>query len=95
MDYGMVNRVVPRDQLEAETRKLAERIALVPISGLVVNKISANYSFEVRGYSQSMQYSFQIAETNLWRENKFFDKVKTEGLNSALSWRDDKFEKSE
>jgi enoyl-CoA hydratase/carnithine racemase len=92
MHYGMVNRVVPLEQLEAETRSLALRIAMIPISGLVVNKTSVNYAFDVSGYSQSMQYSFQIAETNLWRENSFFDKVKSEGLNSALSWRDDKFE---
>jgi enoyl-CoA hydratase/carnithine racemase len=92
MHFGMVNRVVPNDKLEEETRKLAERIAMVPISGLVVNKISTNYAFDVRGYQQSMQYSFQIAETNLWRPNDFFDKVNSEGLNTALRWRDDKYE---
>jgi enoyl-CoA hydratase/carnithine racemase len=88
---GMVNKVVPRDQLEAETREFARRMCLIPLSGLIVNKISMNYSYNVRGYQQAMQYSFQIAETNLWRDEPFFKKLREEGLNSALKWRDDKF----
>jgi enoyl-CoA hydratase/carnithine racemase len=89
---GMVNHVVPRADLEKETKALAERIAMIPLSGLIVNKISINFSYQVRGYREAMQYSFQIAETNLWRENPFFDKVHTQGLGAALEYRDKKFE---
>jgi enoyl-CoA hydratase len=88
---GMVNKVVPRDKLEAETRAMAERIAKIPLSGLIVNKISMNYAFNVQGFQQAMQYSFQIAETNLWRQNDFFEQVKQTGLTKALDWRDTKF----
>ena len=89
--YGVVNRVVPRDKLEETTRELAQRISMTPLSGLVVNKISLNYSYNVRGYQQAMQYSFQIAETNMWRKNEFVDKVLGEGLDAALNWRDKKY----
>jgi enoyl-CoA hydratase len=89
---GMVNKVVPGAELENETRALAERIAMIPLSGLIVNKISMNYSYQVRGYREAMQYSFQIAETNLWRDNSFFEKVSSEGLNAAIAERDTKFE---
>jgi hypothetical protein len=65
---------------------------MIPLSGLIVNKISMNFSYQVRGYREAMQYSFQIAETNLWRENPFFDKVHTQGLGAALEYRDKKFE---
>ncbi|HVV92179.1 MAG TPA: enoyl-CoA hydratase/isomerase family protein [Hyphomicrobiales bacterium] len=93
---GMVNRVVPRDQLKEETRKFAKRICLIPQSGLAVNKISMNYAYNVQGYQQAMQYSFQIAETNLWRDEPFFQKIREGGLNAALDWRDGKFkEKAE
>ena len=88
---GMVNHVVPRDALERETRALAGRVALVPLSGLIVNKTSMNFSYNVRGYQQAMQYSFQIAETNLWRDEPFFKKVREEGLAAALKYRDGKF----
>jgi enoyl-CoA hydratase/carnithine racemase len=89
---GMVNRVVPRADLEKETKALAERIAMIPVSGLIVNKISMNHSYNVRGYREAMQYSFQIAETNLWRQEPFFEKVKSQGLGAALEYRDTKFE---
>lgn len=89
---GMVNKVVPRADLEDETRQFADRIGLIPLSGLIVNKISMNHGYNVRGYREAMQYSFQIAETNLWRKEPFFEKVKTEGLNAALEFRDKKFE---
>ena len=88
---GMVNKVVPRDALEKETREFANRMALVPLSGLIVNKISMNHAYNVQGYQQAMQYSFQIAETNLWRDEPFFKKIREEGLGSALKWRDGKF----
>ncbi|MFM9970154.1 MAG: enoyl-CoA hydratase/isomerase family protein [Burkholderiales bacterium] len=89
--YGMVNKVVPRDQLDAETKAMAARMAMIPLSGLIVNKQSMNYAQNVQGYQQAMAYSFQMAETNLWRKIDFFDKVKDEGLGKALNWRDGKF----
>ena len=88
---GVVNHVVPREKLEEETRAMAERICLTPMSGLIVNKISMNFAFNVSGYQQAMQFSFQVAETNMWRKNEFVDKVLSEGLNSALDWRDKKY----
>lgn len=88
---GMVNRVVPREKLEEETREFAERLLLTPLSGLIVNKASLNYTHNVQGYEQAMAYSFQMAETNLWRKNEFFDKTKEEGLTKALNWRDGRY----
>ena len=89
--YGMVNRVVPRDKLEEETRAFAERLLLTPLSGLIVNKSSLNFAFNVQGYEQAMQYSFQSAETNLHRKNEFFDKAAEVGLTDALNWRDSRY----
>jgi enoyl-CoA hydratase len=91
LQYGMVNRVVPRADLDRVTDELARKIALTPLSGLIVNKISLNYSQQAQGYREAMQYSFQIAETNMWRKNDFVDKVLGEGLKSALDWRDTKY----
>ena len=88
---GRGNQVVPRDQLEQVTKEVAERLLLTPLSGLIVNKISMNYSYNVRGFQQAMQYSFQMAETNLFRKNEFFEKVEEGGLTKALGWRDVKY----
>ena len=55
---GMVNRVVPADQLMARTRELAERIALVPPVTAQVVKDSINHSAELMGKQQSWKYHF-------------------------------------
>jgi enoyl-CoA hydratase len=90
---GMVNKVVPRAELDQATREMVARILLTPLSGLIVNKISMNYAYNVQGYQQAMQYSFQIAETNQWRPGReeFWGRVHDSGLKEGLDWRDGKY----
>ena len=56
---GMVNRVVPRDDLAAETRALAERIALVPPATAQVVKRSINKTLDLQGQRDAYDYHFQ------------------------------------
>ena len=51
----MVNRVVPRDQLEAKTMALAERIASRPSMRLKLAKMSVNQSVDARGFPIALQ----------------------------------------
>ena len=55
---GLVNRVVPRDELGSATRELADRIALVPPVTAEMVKGSINHTFELMGKRQSWQYHF-------------------------------------
>ena len=55
---GLVNRVVPRDELAARTRELAERIALVPPVTAQVVKDSLNHTADLMGQSDSWKYHF-------------------------------------
>jgi enoyl-CoA hydratase len=55
---GLVNRVVPRDDLESATRELADKIALVPPVTAEQVKGSINHTFELMGKRQSWQYHF-------------------------------------
>jgi enoyl-CoA hydratase len=55
---GLVNRVVPRADLTARTRELAERIALVPPVTAQVVKDSINHVGELMGKSASWKYHF-------------------------------------
>ncbi len=55
---GLVNKVVPRAELEARTRELAERIALVPPVTAQVVKGSINHVAELMGKSASWRYHF-------------------------------------
>ena len=60
---GMVNRVVPRDQLDAETRALAEQIAEMPPFGLRQAKRAVNQTLDVQGFYAAVQSVFDIHET--------------------------------
>jgi enoyl-CoA hydratase len=57
---GMVNRVVPRDQLEAETRAIAERIAQMPRLGLALTKQAVNHVEDLRGKRSAMDAVFHM-----------------------------------
>ena len=57
---GMVNRVVPRDQLDAETLALATRIASRPSMGLKLAKMSVNQSVDAMGFPVALQSAFGL-----------------------------------
>jgi len=60
---GMVNRVVPRDALDAETRALAEQIATMPSFGLRQAKRAVNQTQDVQGFYAAIQSVFDIHQT--------------------------------
>jgi enoyl-CoA hydratase len=59
-DIGMVNRVVPRDELESATLALAEKIASRPSLGLKLAKMSVNQSVDAQGFPQALQQAFGL-----------------------------------
>jgi enoyl-CoA hydratase len=56
---GLVNRVVPRDQLEEETLALARRIALNDPFALRMAKLSVNQAQDEMGYSTFIKSALQ------------------------------------
>jgi enoyl-CoA hydratase len=59
-ELGMVNRVVPRDELRAETFALAERIAAMPPFGLALAKRAVNLCEEQMGLRSGMDTVFGL-----------------------------------
>jgi enoyl-CoA hydratase len=55
---GMVNRVVPREQLEAQTLEIAERMAKQPRLGLALTKQVINRVEEIQGLRATMDMAF-------------------------------------
>ena len=55
---GMINRVVPREQLEDEVRGIAERIAAQPRLGLVLAKQACNHIEDLQGKSTGIDAVF-------------------------------------
>ncbi|MCU0312168.1 MAG: enoyl-CoA hydratase [Acidimicrobiales bacterium] len=82
---GMVNRVVPRDELMERTVELAERVALVPPATAQVTKDSLNHVSTLMGKDDSWKYHFMAHH---WMHN-------TETATSALKARSAKASMSE
>ena len=59
-ELGMVNRVVKRDALEAETLALAEKIARQPSMGLKLSKMAVNQSLDAQGMWTAVQSAFGL-----------------------------------
>jgi enoyl-CoA hydratase len=60
---GMVNRVVPRAELDAQTRELAEQIAQMPPFGLRQAKRAVNQTQDVQGFYAAIQSVFDVHQT--------------------------------
>ncbi|MFZ4735302.1 MAG: enoyl-CoA hydratase [Bradymonadia bacterium] len=59
-ELGMVNRVVARDALEAETWAVAERIAAMPRFALALAKQAVNQAEDRQGLRDSMDAAFAL-----------------------------------
>ena len=58
--YGLVNRVVPRDELANAARAMAEQIALVPPLTAEAVKASINHMVDLMGQRESWRYHFML-----------------------------------
>jgi enoyl-CoA hydratase len=58
--FGLVNKVVPRDELDAAVRELAENIALVPPVTAEAIKDVINHMVDGQGQRESWRYHFMV-----------------------------------
>ena len=58
--HGMVNEVVPRDELAARTLQVAEHIARRPMIGLTLAKQSVNNALDAMGMYTAIQSAFGL-----------------------------------
>ncbi|MGD0880577.1 MAG: enoyl-CoA hydratase [Acidimicrobiales bacterium] len=63
---GLVNRVVPRDELTRRVNELADRVALVPPATAQVVKDSLNHTATLMGKESSWKYHFMAHQ---WMHN--------------------------
>ena len=92
---GLVNRVVPADELLATAEQLARKIALTPLSVLRLTKHALNRAYEAMGLRVAVNANLDVAAVLNAAESKeraeFGKIVATEGLRSALAWRDERY----
>jgi enoyl-CoA hydratase len=79
---GMVNRVVPRAELEAATQALAEEIAAAPPFALRLTKRSLNRAADMQGFRASVMAHFDTHQ--LAHVTEEFRQTRERGLASAI-----------
>jgi enoyl-CoA hydratase len=95
LQYGMVNRVVPRAELDTATLKFARRMALISPEALAATKLAINRGADAAGFRNAIRAGLDVlaplyaARTEVGMK---FDEIREkEGLGAALRWRADQF----
>ena len=95
LDYGMINKIVPLDTLEEETKRYANRLALISPEALTATKRALKRGAETAGFRNAINAGHDVvsalyaAETDVNRE--FFEITERDGLRAALKWRSAQF----
>ena len=96
--FGLINKAVPRDELEDEVMRLAKGISLLPGDGLAPAKDAINSVMEARGlgaawrFTNNMQLVMQ-QRTMETGEFNFFKVRDKKGLKEAIEERNAPFRK--
>jgi enoyl-CoA hydratase len=92
---GLVNRVVPRDELDDATLALAEEIAKNEPFVVQTAKRAANRAWDVAGFRAAMvanvELDVMIETANLPARDEFRRITNEQGLKAAIAWRDARF----
>ncbi len=93
--FGLVNRVVPRDELDAATLALAQEIAKNEPWVVQATKRSVNRAWEVAGFREAMEANVEIdvmiEAANLPARDDFRRITQEQGLKAAIAWRDARY----
>jgi len=93
---GLINRVVPADQLAADVDRLADRLARTPPEVMGPTKRMLNRAMDVAGFRLAVEAGLDLgaiinaADTPEQREWDAI--VRRDGLKAALAWRDRRYE---
>ena len=92
---GLVNRVVPHDELMEECERVAKKICLLPQLGVKLTKAAINRSLESMRFLNAVNHNLElmtIFDTSTSPEQEESNAISTEkGLRAALDWRDARF----
>jgi enoyl-CoA hydratase len=92
---GLVNRVVPREDLEAEALRTARTIAVMDSGAVRLTKEAINRAADIMGLAQALEAGVDLAvqvEMLDTPERREFDAIRRrDGLKAALAWRDARF----
>jgi len=95
LEFGLVNRVVPTEDLAKATLAYATRLSLIAPEALTRTKLALKRGLEAAGFRTAIGAGHDViatlyaAETDVGR---LFDEIaKRDGLKAALTWRANQF----
>jgi enoyl-CoA hydratase len=92
---GIVNRVVPADELMATATAIANDIAAAAPLSVQLTKRAINRTYEIMGLRQTLLASLEtdiLLEASEGPERAEFNRIRREqGLQAAIAWRDSRF----
>ena len=95
LELGMINRVVPKADLPAASRKYAKRLAQISPEALYVAKLSINRGAEAAGFRNAINAGVDVVSPLYAAKTaagaRFKEIADKEGLGAALKWRGDQF----
>ena len=92
-EVGLINKAVPFEDLQAETRRLADELATIPLSQLASMKLVVNQAYENMGLN-STQLLGSVMDSmmrNTPEARAWIEKADTEGVGAAVADRDGPF----
>lgn len=95
LDIGMVNQVVPDDEVVETAMAMARSIAVVDPMVIRRTKQQINETMEIAGMSRALERSLEI-DLDLEAEGSpdkiaFLEALRTGGMKGALAWREQRF----
>jgi enoyl-CoA hydratase len=95
---GLVNKVVPRAEIDDATLALAEEIAKNDPFAVAMQKRSINRMWELQGFRQAIESNVEIDTlievADLPEREEFRRITREQGLKKAIEWRDARFRRS-
>jgi enoyl-CoA hydratase len=95
VDYGLVNRAVPREDLLEETIQLGMKIARNDTLAVQLTKQAINQGYTIAGMReallQGLETDIRIETTETDESRQFNDILKARGTKAAMKWLDDRF----
>jgi enoyl-CoA hydratase len=92
---GLVNRVVPAEEIEAEVEGLVRKIAPTPLPVLRLTKLALLRAYEAMGLrtavGTNLDLSAMLNAADTPEQKEFMEIVKSSGLKAALAWRDSRY----
>ena len=92
---GMVNRVVPHDDLMAECERTAKKMINISKMGVKMSKMAVNRAMESMGFLNAIQHNIELMthfDTSTSPEQEEFNAIReADGLRAAMNWRDARF----